>query len=134
MLHRQDDDDIGDDADDDGRNAAQNIGKEPNRFAECIIPVFREIDPRHNPHRESEESSQADQNPCTGESVRHPAAGLPDGLRHLEEEVQIQRRKPLDEGVRKYQDQGCDGKEQAEQRKGIHHAILCFPPEKVSVS
>src|ERR1041385_549544 len=128
MAHWEDHEDIGHHADHDRWHAAQHVRKKPDPHADRMIPVFGKINPRHDADGEPGERSDDKEYPRPRKRVRHSSARFSHGLRHLNEEIEIDCADPLGHRVEEDEEEREDYQESAEHGERGHERARDLPP------
>src|SRR5205814_8069101 len=90
-ANRKDGETVGEDPDDDRRDAVQRIGREPDRRGKARAPVFRDVEAGDHADRYGEGPCQTDQDQRADDGVREAAPHLSDRLGIVEEKAPLER-------------------------------------------
>src|SRR5580704_17282801 len=92
MLYGQDYQRVGEDADDDGGHAVEQIGGVADDERESLATEFGEIDTSEQTHGQAHDCGEEEEFEAADDGVGHAAAGFSDWFRKLREEIQTERR------------------------------------------
>src|SRR6516164_7990545 len=101
MLLAKNDECIGDDSNDDRRDAVQNVRDEAYRVPEAIAAEFGEINARTDADRNSEQAGDAENQHGPSDGIGHAAAGFARRLGSLGKEREIDGTDALNYQIRK---------------------------------
>src|SRR5215510_9266653 len=122
-THRQHNDRVRENPDDDRRNPVEHVGQEPRHPRQPPVTRLGEVEPAEDAERQTEDGGQREEDESADDRVGHATADLTDGSGQMREEVYIHRRRALPE--QKAEDQEQWQHDEAGRRRGQpgHHDV-----------
>src|SRR5262245_43911166 len=127
-THRQDDQRVGEDAEDDRRNAVQHVRDEAHKPRQASIARLGQIHTAQDAHWDAQAHRKGDHDEAADDRIGDPATGFSDRLRQMHEEVDVDRRGALVEEKAEDQEQRKHDEERGQQRQRAHTRVD-QPPE-----
>ena len=122
MFLRQHDNCVGKDADDDGRHARQSVCDETHDAREPTVAEFRQINSASDAERQADDGSEREQNQRADNRIAD-AAAFADGLRRVNQKMEIDCRHAAICDVAENQHENRDGQKSAESRQARHDLV-----------
>ena len=128
VLEGEHDERVGEDADDDGGDAVEQVGGVADDESDGAGAEFREIDGAEKTDRHADERGEEKELGAANDGVGHAAAGFTDGSGELGEEVPVDGSTAVIDEIAEDEEEDGDGDERAEAGHGEHEAAHEFAP------
>src|ERR1700693_4116501 len=128
MLHGQDRERVGEDTDDDGGDAVEQIGGVADDEGKSFPAEFGEIDAGEQAYGQAHDCSEKEQLEAADDGAGHAGAGFFEGFGELREEFPTERRAAVPDQVSEDEKQHRDDGEGGNTGQGEHDEVQRLAP------